>query len=291
MAMTTRPPDIEDGQAAPLAAAAAERHGRTLALLRGALDAGRFHLAFQPVVHAGDPARVHFHEALFRIRDGSGAEVAARSFMPAAEAEGIGREVDRAALALALRELADVPALRLSVNLSARTIGDADWMHLLRREIASRPALSGRLTVELTEGSAPALPGLALEVMDELRSFGVRLALDDFGTGHSSLAHLQDYRFDVLKIDGRFARGIAADRDDRALLASMLGLARHFGMLAVVERVETDAQAAALRAMGVDGLQGYLFGRPTDRPRWREGGTPPRSAASGNAARVASGAG
>ena len=274
--MTNRTSGDRDAPPSPLVAAAAERDGRMLSLLRGALQTGRAYLAFQPVVDAADPRRIHFHEALFRIRDPSGREVEARHFMPLAEGDPLGREVDRTALALTLRELADFPDVRLSVNLSARTIGDAKWMYLLRRELAIRPDLAPRLVVEVTEGSAPPLPGLAIDVMAELRGAGVRLALDDFGAGHSSLARLQDHRFDVLKIDGRFVRGIEDGGDSRALVEPMLGLARHFGMLAVVERVETAAQAAALAAMGADGLQGHLHGRPTGHPPWRRAAAPAR---------------
>lgn len=278
--MADRPPCEAGGVASPLLIAAAGRKARTLSGLRAALDRGRAYLAFQPVVDCADPRTVLFHEALFRIRDEAGHEVPAREFMPAAESEEIGREVDRTALALALRELAAAPGLRLSVNISARTVGDPGWMSRLRRAAARRPDVGARLTVEMTESSAPLLPGLVLDVLAELRTFGVRIALDDFGTGHSSIGHLQDYRFDVLKIDGRFARGIEVDGDGRALLAPMLGLARHFGMLAVVEQVETAAQAEALRAMGAGGLQGYLYGRPTGCPAWRRDARPPLQRAS-----------
>ena len=267
--MTMARPDTGADAPSPLLAAAAEREAKVLAQLRAALARGGAYLAFQPVVDAARTARVRFHEALFRVRDETGREVPAREFMPAAESRPIGREVDRTALALALRELADVPDLSLSVNLSARSVGDAEWMGTLRDALAVRPDLGRRLVVEVTESSALGLPGLALDVMGELRAAGVRIALDDFGTGHSSLAYLQDYRFDILKIDGRFVRGVEADPDSRALLAPMLGLARHFGMLAVVECVETAAQAAALAAMGAEGLQGYHFGHPTAHPPWR----------------------
>ena len=267
--MADEPPCEAGGVESPLRIAAAGRTKRALSVLRAALERGEAYLAFQPVVDAADPSSVLFHEALFRIRDEAGREVQAHDFMPAAEAHEIGREVDRIALALALRELAQARGLRVSVNLSARTLGDRGWMSLLRRAVARRPEVGARLTVELTESSAPSLPGVALEVMEELRTFGTRIALDDFGTGHNSFAHLQDYRFDVLKIDGRFARGIERGGDSRALIAPMLELARHFGMLAVAERVETKAQSDALREMGVGGMQGYYFGRPTACPAWR----------------------
>ena len=272
--MAIGPNCAEDPRPSPVLRAASERRDRTLAALRVALERGGAYLVFQPVVDAGDPAVPLFHEALLRFRDGTGREVSAREFMPAAEADEIGREVDRTALRLALRELADMPDLRLSVNLSARTIGDGEWMRLLRTGCAAQPAIARRLTVELTEASSPALPCLAREVMAELRAAGIGLALDDFGTGHSSLAHLRDYRFDILKIDGRFVRGIEDDPDSAALVTSMLGLARHFGMLAVVERVETRAEADALRALGAGGFQGYLHGRPTARPAWRRANLP-----------------
>ena len=267
--MANQPLEAGGASLSPITAAAAGREARALRRLRAGLDAGAAYLAFQPVVDAADPSRVLFHEGLFRVTDESGSEIPAAEFMPAAEACDIGREVDRAALALAIRELVDYPELHLSINLSARSIGDARWMRLLADAVTRVPGLGRRLLVELTERSSPVLPGLVLEVMAELRTVGVRIALDDFGTGHSSLAHLQDYRFDVLKIDGRFTRDIERNADDRALVESMLALARHFGMRVIAERVETGSQAEAMRAMGVCGLQGYLFGRPTTKPLWR----------------------
>ena len=252
-----------------LAAAAARRGARLVEQLLRAIDAGEAFLAFQPVHHAHERGRVLFHEGLFRFRDASGAEVPARDFMPAAERTPAAQAVDRAALALALRELADAPGLRLSVNLSARTVGDPEWRAILRAAAARDPAIGRRLVVEITESSALGLPGLVLETMAELRAHGVTLALDDFGAGHSSLGYLKDYRFDILKIDGRFAAGIDSDPDSRALVAPVVALARHFGMLTVAERVETEAQALAFAALGVDALQGFHLGRPTARPLWR----------------------
>ena len=268
--MTNQPPEPIGARPSPIATAAAERDARALRRLRAGLDAGSAFLAFQPVVDAAAPSRVLFHEGLFRISDETGHEVPAADFMPAAEARDIGREVDRAALALAIRELVDYPELHLSINLSARSVGDPEWIRLLGSAVSRVPGLGRRLLIELTERSSPVLPSLVLDVMAEMRAVGVRIALDDFGTGHSSLAHLQDYRFDILKIDGRFIRDIERNADDRALLESMLTLARHFGMLAIVERVEAAGQADSIRALGADGMQGYLFGRPTANPAWRQ---------------------
>jgi EAL domain-containing protein (putative c-di-GMP-specific phosphodiesterase class I) len=98
--------------------------------------------------------------------------------------------------------------------------------------------------------------------MFRLKTLGVRLALDDFGTGYSSLLYLRRFPFDKLKIDRTIAQGCATRKDCAAVVASAVALARGLDVATVAKGVETPAQFEALRAAGVDFVQGYLFGRP-----------------------------
>lgn len=242
--------------AAPLTARAAR------ALAAGALAGGRVRIALQPVVQARAPERPAFHEALLRLLDTDGRPIPAGRFIAAVETGPLGRALDRAALGLGLGELAARPELRLSVNVAPASLADPAWLALLRRGLAGDPTLGERLILEITErGLVPDASAIAA-TLNGLRPLGVSFALDDFGAGATAMAHLRDLRFDILKIDGRFARRVAEDRDNQALMRAMLSLGAHFEMLTVAEAVERQADAAWLAAAGADALQGHAFGHP-----------------------------
>ena len=102
-----------------------------------------------------------------------------------------------------------------------------------------------------------------IDFMDHVRATGCAFALDDFGAGATGFKYFRDFRFDIVKIDGAFVRGVAGNRDAQVLVECLGGVARHFEMMTVAEQVETEADAAWLRNAGVDCLQGYLYGRPS----------------------------
>ena len=106
----------------------------------------------------------------------------------------------------------------------------------------------------------------ACEVLEKLRSLGVRVAIDDFGTGYSSLAYLQRFPVDVLKIDRSFVDGLGPERDESAIVSTMLGLARALGLDCVAEGVETPDQLDRLVDLGCRRAQGFLWSeaRPAD---------------------------
>jgi EAL domain-containing protein (putative c-di-GMP-specific phosphodiesterase class I) len=102
----------------------------------------------------------------------------------------------------------------------------------------------------------------ALEQVQALADMGVRLAIDDFGTGYSSLAYLKRFPVSRLKIDRSFVRDLCDDRENAAIVASIIGLAKTLGLDVVAEGVETESQLAALRSEGCLLCQGYLFSKP-----------------------------
>jgi EAL domain-containing protein (putative c-di-GMP-specific phosphodiesterase class I) len=102
----------------------------------------------------------------------------------------------------------------------------------------------------------------AQQLLGNVREHGVGVALDDFGTGFSSLSYLKALPLDVLKIDQSFVAGIEHDRQDRAIVKTIVDLADNLQLATVAEGVETTEQAEVLRSYGVDELQGYLFARP-----------------------------
>ena len=112
------------------------------------------------------------------------------------------------------------------------------------------------------ETSLVALPPHALAAMADLVARGVRFAVDDFGTGYSSLARLKELPAQTVKVDRAFVTGIADDPVDHAVARAVVDMARAMGRSTVAEGVETPEQFEALRAIGVDAFQGWLFARP-----------------------------
>ena len=254
--------------ASPFGVAISEGDAQTMDMVTAAIDSKRLRLAYQPVVLSRDPGRVAFHEALIRVLDPSGRVIPAKDFMPAVEAHEIGREIDCAALEMGLATLARNPGLRVSINMSARSIGYARWMRILRRGLDLSPTVGERLILEITESSAMLVPELVITFMDDLHAKGVAFALDDFGSGYTAIRYFKDFFFDILKLDGQFIRHIDRDVDNQALTRALLSIGKHFEMFTVAEMVETPEEAACLQALGVDCMQGYLFGAPTVKPAW-----------------------
>ncbi|RDD70973.1 EAL domain-containing protein [Paracoccus versutus] len=256
---------------------AVDRQSRvTMATVRRAVSRGDAVLAYQPVVQADRTDHAAFHEGLIRIIDETGRIVPLRDFLPLAETTELGRQIDCLALSLGLKSLAEESSLRLSINMSARSIGYPAWLRTLRQGIAGDVSIAERLILEITESSAMGMPELVEQFMQELQAQGVSFALDDFGAGYTSFRYLRDFCFDMVKIDGQFVRDIAMQRDNQVLTRALQSIARHFDMFTVAESVETAEDAAFLIDMGIDCLQGYYFGAPTIVPPWKSPNTAAR---------------
>lgn len=253
----------------PLDYAIQERDAGILSEVESALENKRVLLAYQPVMSSTRPGQAVFWEGLARLRDAQGRILPAAEFMNAVEAHEIGRSIDCAALELGLAELRAYPALRLSINLSARSIGYPRWMQILERGLAIDPTVGERLILEITESSTLACAPQVLRFMATVHAKGISFALDDFGAGYTSLKQLRDFTFDILKIDGSYVRGIEKDAEGQILMEAIVGIARKFDMLCVAEKVENEAEAKYLAKIGVDCLQGYHFAAPTLHPHWR----------------------
>lgn len=252
------PQELDD----PFEYAMASRDADILHLVRNALAAGRGQLAFQPVVTSDAQHLVAFYEGMMRLSDEDGRVIPAAHFMPQVEDSVLGRQIDCLSLELALRELRQNPEMRLSVNLSARSIGDGEWRRILDRGLMDRNSLGDRLIFEISETSAMLLHENVIRFMSEMQPKGVGFALDGFGAGLIAFRHLKSFFFDLVKIDKSFVRGIDRDPDNQVLAEALITVAHQFEMFAVADGVETAAEAAFLEELGVDCLQGYYFGVP-----------------------------
>ncbi|MFK7877712.1 MAG: EAL domain-containing protein [Paracoccaceae bacterium] len=252
----------------PLDYAVSKRDADILSMVAEAIHHKQAILAYQPVVNAEGRFQVAFYEGLVRLQDATGRIIPARDFVPVIEDTELGREVDTLALILGCKALNDVPSLRLAVNMSAQSMAYTPWLRALEHWTKHDPSIGPRLILEITESSAMVMPELVVDFMDRLQNKGICFALDDFGAGYTALRYFKDFFFDILKLDGQFVSGIADDPDNHVLAQAMTTIGKQFDMLVVAEMVETPRDAEILREIGVDCMQGFLFGAPTTRPHW-----------------------
>jgi diguanylate cyclase (GGDEF)-like protein len=237
--------------------------------LRSALEANDLHLEYQPIIDVAT-GRIVDLEALLRWDHPSGRYVGPSEFIPVAEESGLivplGRFVLRRALA-DLRALEDElgPARRpmLSVNLSARELGDPGLVEGVRLALADAGIAGSALRLEITETAM--LLGLerATETIAALRSLGASVVIDDFGTGYSALDYLKRFVVDGVKIDRSFTAGLGRLGPDEAIVTASIAFAHALGLEVTAEGIETQEQLDRLSDLGCDRGQGYLIGRPT----------------------------
>lgn len=260
--------NLPAGHDTPLASATSARDSGTLAMVREAIRHKQVLLAYQPIISTADMKTPAFYEGLIRVLDETGRVIPAKDFILAAEETELGRQLDCLALELGLAALAAHPSLRLSINMSARSIGYSRWMHSLKRGLARRPDVAERLILEISESSALQVPELVIDFMDELQGRGIAFALDDFGKGHTSLRYFKDFFFDFLKLDGQFSRDIHKDGENQVIAGGIAAIARGLDIYTVASRVEHPEDARTLAHLGFNCLQGFLFGAPSVKPAW-----------------------
>jgi len=233
--------------------------------LRRAIDHHELEVHYQPEVSLLT-GRIIGAEALIRWQHPERGLLAAAMFMEEAEEMGLATDIGSFVLKQACTEAACWPggseAALVRVNLAASQICDDTSIHARVVDVLNKTGLDReRLCLEVTESAMVRDLTLAEQVLTELSQLGIHLALDDFGTGYSSLSHLKRLKVDSLKIDKAFVSDLTTDPDSVKFINSILSLARALNLDVVAEGVETEAQAQALRGLGCERAQGYLFHR------------------------------
>lgn len=230
--------------------------------LRDALKLGQLSLHYQPSVALGSGAIVG-SEALMRWSHPTAGAVPPATFIPLAEEIGLINTLGIWLLNEACREAAGwALPVRVAVNVSPVQFRTPGFAAHVREALRSSGLAPSRLELEITEGVLMRGTAETTAILDELRETGVRIALDDFGTGYASLAYLQTFSFDKLKIDRSFVMNIETDPTALAIMRAVLGLTDSLNMTTTAEGIEKETQADLLRILGCSEAQGYLFWRP-----------------------------
>ncbi len=235
--------------------------------LRRAIERGELRLHYQPLIDLTTDRILGF-EALVRWQHPVRGLVPPLAFIPLAEETGLILPLGRWVLETACRQASrwhdarpNGPRLQMSVNLSARQFAQPDLVDQIESILAETGLDPTTLELEITESVVMDQSEVAIRTLGRLRDMGVRLVLDDFGTGYSSLSYLKHLPLDTIKIDRTFVAGLESDVD-RAIVDAVIALAHGLHISVVAEGIETEGQFEALREMGCDIGQGYLFARP-----------------------------
>ncbi len=235
--------------------------------LRRAIERQEIKVLYQPIVRLEDRAIAGF-EALARWDHPKMGRLSPTEFISIAEEIGLIVDLGLFVLEQTAKQLATWQSQNrgrepvfASVNVSSRQLLRHDLIQDLRGVLGRMTLARGTLKLEITESLVMENPEHAAQILTRIRELGAGLSLDDFGTGHSSLAYLQRFPFDTIKIDQSFVRTTA--RGTRpVILRSIIALAHDLGMEVVAEGAETDSDAVELYQLGCEYAQGFAFGEP-----------------------------
>jgi diguanylate cyclase (GGDEF)-like protein len=228
--------------------------------LRLAIKDQTLGVVFQPQVDLISGAITGF-EALARWNHARLGPVSTEAFLNIAEEAEILPQLGELILRAALNHAQKWPQ-SLAVNVAPAQLRLSDFDTQLQQILTDTGFDPQRLTLEITETALIDDFESIAAMMERIKRLGVRLAIDDFGTGHASYSYLKQLPFDYLKIDRSFIQGVTRDKRDRAMVRSIIEMARTLGMTVVAEGVETEAQAEQLSREGCTAYQGYLCAEP-----------------------------
>lgn len=232
------------------------------------LTPGNTHVAFQPIFDIRSKITLHSFECLTRGPAGTSLQ-SAEVLFEYVRRKGCEPAVDRICLAAGLGLAGRWPGFRYSVNVHAATLErDREFVPFLLETAAMHALQPSRLIVELVE-FAPAFTVACERAINALRRLGVELALDDIGCGQASYQMILRCQPNYFKVDRYIVAGSSVDASRRAILSSICQMAHDMSGAVIAEGVESEADLAAVRSLGVDLAHGFLLGMP--RPCAGEG--------------------
>jgi diguanylate cyclase (GGDEF)-like protein len=231
--------------------------------LRQAVVRREFEVHYQPKVDIST-GRIAGAEALVRWRHPQRGMLLPGEFIFVAEEVGLISSIGSFVLDTVCADIAGwrdagLPPMRVAINLSAQQFADSRLIDNLNQVLQQTGCDPELLEFEITESVVMTSPGKALQLLEQIKDYGITLAIDDFGTGHSSLAYLKRFPVDSVKIDCTFVRDIAKDPNDVAIIKAIIALGHSLDLKVVAEGVESITQLEILRRFQCDEFQGFLF--------------------------------
>ena len=234
--------------------------------LAQALARQELSLAYQPQVALANGSVIGV-EALLRWQSPSRGHVSPAAFIPVAEDSGLIVDIGRWVIDEACRQIAHwrdqgLSPVRVAVNISPVQLSHGGLARCVADSLARWDVPPSALEFELTESVLLTRSPEIVTELEVLRHMGVTWAIDDFGTGYASMDYVRRFPVDRLKIDRSFVDGLLNSASDGAIVRSIVGLGQSLGLFVVAEGVETPDQIEALRRLGCNAIQGYVFSRP-----------------------------
>jgi EAL domain-containing protein (putative c-di-GMP-specific phosphodiesterase class I) len=222
-------------------------------------------LHFQPVVAVNDSDHARY-EVLLRMMDKELGLVMPGVFIPAAERLGLATEIDYWVIKNSMKMLQEQNRknnyIQLFVNLSGQLFSDPEFVNRIINTLDDFDVDASQIIFELTERAAVGNINIACQKMEKLKEAGFKFAIDDFGSGFSSFVYLKNMPVDIVKIEGEFVERLTSDEVDRAMVKSMIDIAKACGKEVVAEFVCDCETLEILQEYGVDYVQGYFIAEP-----------------------------
>lgn len=229
----------------------------------------KFELHYQPIVGVTDSDYARY-EVLIRMRDDDQGLVSPAMFIPVSERLGLATEIDywviRKSMAMLEENNEQDNYLQIYINLSGQIFSDPEFVPNVIDCLDAHDIEASQIVFELTERAAVGNVEGACQKMHLLKEYGFKFAIDDFGSGYSSFVYLKNMPVDLVKIEGEFVQKITKDDVDKAMVKSMVDIAKACGKEVVAEFVCDQPTLEMLTAFGVDYVQGYFIAEPKPEP-------------------------
>ena len=233
--------------------------------IKNGLKQDEFELYYQPKVHL-ETGKTNGLEALIRWHHPTQGHLSPADFIPVAEQMGLMKELTEWVIATALKQNQHWSSngihTPVAVNVSARSFQDHHFVQSVKNALEISGTSPENLELEITENTLMSNIDSAIDIIKSLSDLGVRVSIDDFGTGYSSLSYLKRLPIDELKIDQSFVKNMDKDKNDAAIVMSVIDLGHNLGFKVVAEGVERKEPMQILRDLGCDTAQGYHISRP-----------------------------
>lgn len=250
----------------PAAAGQADLHGgeHWNSFLRRAVETGNITLAVQPVYGLGKHASSLLHKEILLRTSRNDTPMAAGIFMPMAERLGLASSIDRLAIQklLDFMDACEDTTSNYAVNLSSSSLHDPVFREWLYRRLHDMPAAANRLLVEFTEYSALANLQETGNFIRRLDRLGCRCGIDQFGRGFYSFGYLRSIQASYIKIDSSYSRGIDREEDNQFFIQALTDTAHSIDIKVIAQSVETTEERSMIESLNLDGIQGFLTGKP-----------------------------